>query len=231
MPADIDVSIPCAKLPKIPKIPSINILGMAELRGMLDFSQGAPRDCTLAINLMLQVAPMLASMTCLIRILAVIKALEDTVKSGFTKTGDLLSKIGELSKCFGALTPASIVITIKGVLELIITFVSCFLEQLDNLIQFQATIDLNAAQENPTLRLSLECARDNAKTSMDNLVLSLQAIQPLLDMASSIGSIVGLKLKLPAMSEISIQKDHTQVITNLREAIGIMRKTMNDLPG
>jgi hypothetical protein len=88
-----NVEVPCAKLPKIPKIPSIDILGMAELKGMLDFSLGTPRDCTLAINLMVQLAPLLASMTCLLRILAVIKALEDTAKSAFTKTGDLLGAL------------------------------------------------------------------------------------------------------------------------------------------
>jgi hypothetical protein len=226
----INLSVPCVKLPKIPQIPSISILGMVELKGLLDFSQGAPRDCTLSINLMLQLAPLLASMTCLLKILAVIKALEDTVNSGFTKTGDLLVKIGELSKCFIALTPFNIAITVKGVLELIITFVTCFLEQLESLMTFQASIDLNTAAGNPVLHASLECARDNAQISLDNLMLSLGAIQPLLDMTTSVADIIGLNLKLPALSAISVQKDHAQAITTLKRATATMRDAISSLP-
>jgi hypothetical protein len=107
---------------------------------------------------------------------------------------------------------------------------SCFLEQLDSLIKFQASIDLNAAEGNPTLRLSLECARDNAKTSMDNLMLSLQSVQPLINMTTSLAGVGGIDLKLPAMSEISMQKDHTQVITSLGEAVSTMREAINALP-
>jgi hypothetical protein len=230
MAEGIAINVPCVKLPSIPKIPSINILGMVELKGMLDFSVGTPRDCTLAINLMLQLAPLLASMSCLLKILAVIKALEDTVNSAFTRTGDLLAKIGDLAECFGALTPFNIAITIKGILDLIISFLSCFLEQLDSLITFQANIDLNAANGNPVLLESLGCARDNAQTSMDNLMLSLEAIQPLLDMATSVGGVVGINVKLPALSEISVQKDHTQVITSLKQAVASMKEAINALP-
>src|SRR5262249_1376796 len=137
----LDLEIPCPAVPKIPKIPNINILGMAELKGFLDFSVGSPRDCTLSINLLVQLAPLLASLTCLLRILAVINALKDAVESTppFSKVGDLLSKIGDMATtCFGALIPLNIAITIKGVLELIISFLICFLEQLDSLISFQA---------------------------------------------------------------------------------------------
>jgi len=230
MAETIDITVPCVKLPKIPNIPSINILGMVELKGFLDFSLGTPRDCTLAINLMLQLAPLLASRSCLLKILAVIKALEETVKSAFTKTGDLLDKIGELAECFGILNPLNIAITIKGILELIITFVSCFLEQLDSLLTFQANIDLKAADGNPALRASLECARDNAQTSMDNLMLSLEAMQPLLDMATSVAGVVGIDLKLPALSDISTQQEHAQVITNLKQAVATMQEAINALP-
>jgi hypothetical protein len=231
MAETIDVTVPCVKLKKIPNIPSINILGMVELKGFLDFSLGTPRDCTLAINLMLQLAPLLASMSCLLKILAVIKALEDTVKSAFTKTGDLLDKIGELaSECFGILNPLNIAITIKGILELIITFMSCFLEQLDSLLTFQANIDLKAADGNPVLRTSLECARDNAQTSIDNLMLSLEAIQPLLDMATSVARVVGIDLKLPALSDISTQQEHAQVIINLKQAVTTMQEAIKALP-
>jgi hypothetical protein len=230
MAETLNLSVPCVKLPKIPQIPSINILGMVELKGLLDFSQGAPRDCTLAINLMLQLAPLLASMSCLLKMLAVIQAMEKFVKNPLTETTEILDKIGKLAECFGVLNPLNIAITVKGILELIITFVSCFLEQLDSLITFQASIDLNAAAGNPVLHASLECAKDNAQTSLDNLMLSLGAIQPLLDMTTSVAGIIGLDLKLPALSAISMQQDQTQVITTLKQATATMREAINALP-
>jgi hypothetical protein len=227
----LDLKIPCPAVPKIPKIPDINILGMADLKGFLDFSVGSPRDCTLTINLLLQLAPLLASMTCLLRILAVIKAMEKFVKNPLTETSELLDKIGKMAPCFLALTPINIAITIKGILQLIISFVSCFLEQLDSLISFQATIDLNSANGNPALQASLECATENAQNSMDNLMLSLEPLQPLLEMITSLSGIAGFDLKLPALSDLSAEQDHTIVIQNLSGAVASMKDAINALPG
>lgn len=230
MPDTLELKVPCAHLPKIPTIPSVNILGMFDMKGMLDFSLGTPRDCTLAINLMLQISPLLASMSCLLKILAVIQAMEKFVKNPLTETTELLEKIGKVAGCFVALTPFNIAITIKGILELIISFLSCFLEQLESLISFQAKIDLNPAQGNETLRLTLQCAKENAQTAMDNLMVSLGGIEPLLGMINSLGGVVGIEVKLPSLSSISAQKDHTQAITSLKEAVDAMRKAIAALP-
>ena len=201
-----------------------------DLKGMLDFTVGAPHDCTLAINLMLQISPLLASMSCLLKILAVIKAMEKFVKNPLTETTELLEKIGDVAGCFVALIPLNVAITIKGILELIISFLSCFLEQLESLITFQASIDLNAAKGNETLRLTLECAKENAQTAMDNLTLSLESIQPLLGLTTSLGAVVGIDVKLPSLASISAQKDQTQAITSLKEAVDAMRQAIQALP-
>ncbi len=227
----LEVEIPCPKLPKIPKIPSINILGMAELKGLLDFSVGSPSQCTLGINLMLQIAPLLASMTCLLKILAVFKAMESFVKSPLTETTEILEKLADLAPCFGALGLPSIALTLKGILELVIGFFLCFIEQIESLIEFQASIDLSAGEGNPVLEASIECARDNAASAMDNLTLSLEAIEPLMDMAGSLGGVVGLDLELPDFSGISIQEDATATIDAIKETIEGLKKTIESLPG
>src|SRR5262245_59697332 len=126
--SDLEIEVPCVKVPRIPKIPNIDLMGMVDLKGFLDFSVGSPKDCTLSINLMLQLAPLLASMSCLLKMLAVIKALEGAVTSGMTKTGDLLDAIAKLADCFLVLAPPKIFLTIKGILELIISFFGCFIE-------------------------------------------------------------------------------------------------------
>ena len=66
--------------PTIPDIPAISLLGGAELRGFLDFSAGAPTDCKLTFNLLLQLAPLLASMACIFKILKAITALADGIQ-------------------------------------------------------------------------------------------------------------------------------------------------------
>ncbi|MEI6067227.1 MAG: hypothetical protein WCP96_07800 [Methylococcaceae bacterium] len=225
------LEMPCVRIPKIAKVPSINILGIAELKGMMDFSTGTPKDCTLSINLMLQLAPLLASMTCLLRILAVLQALPKFVKNPLTETTELLGKLGELSECFGAILPINIAITIKSILSLVISFLSCFLEQLDSLVKFQAGIDLKSAEGNPDLKLSLECAQANAKISTDNLMLSLQTIQPLLDMTINLGGVAGFDLKLPNLSDLSANQDQAAVINSLSQGVKDLQNAINALPG
>ncbi len=231
----LDLKIPCPAVPKIPKIPSIDILGMAELKGFLDFSVGSPRDCTLSINLLMQLSPLLASMTCLLRILAVIEAIQDCLppksKVPFANAADLLKKIEKMATCFLAFTPVNIAITLKGILSLIISFLNCFLEQLDSLISFQAKIDLNSANGNPVLRASLECAKESAQNSMDNLMLSLEPLEPLLGMINSLSGVAGFnKLNLPSFSKLSGEKDQVKIVQNLKQAVGTIKDAIDAIP-
>lgn len=235
---------PCVKFPEIPEIPSIQLLGGAELKSFIDFSQGMPTDCKLTFNLLLQLSPLLASMACLLKILDVIGKLQkfftdlvgqdDPLSKLGKAIGDipeLLKAMDKLSNCIplpGVAIP-QIILMIKGILQLIINFMSCFLSQLDSIVRFQASIDLKAADGNPVLLASLQCARENSKISMDNLMLSLQPIQPLLDMVSMVGSIVGPPLNLPKISDISVNQNHAEVITSLREAIEKMKQVI-DMP-
>ena len=70
---------------------------------------------------------------------------------------------------------------IKGILSLVVRFLSCFIGDLESILKFQATIDLSAADGNPVLRDSLICAQNNAKRSMDNMMMSLQPLQPIMN--------------------------------------------------
>ena len=226
----IDLNIECPKVPKIPKIPDINILGMANLKGFLDFSMGTPKDCTLSINLMLQLAPLLASMTCLLKMLAVLQAMKDGLTSDPPDFLAPLPKLGELVECFAAISWPTIAITIKAVLELVINFLSCFIDQLKSLLTFQASIDLSSAEGNPVLRASLECARENAQNSIDNLMLSLEPIKPLFDMSKSLAGVVGMELELPDVTELSKASGKVEVIGDIEKVTGKLKKTIESLP-
>ena len=230
-------SIPCVELPKV-SIPNLTLLGGAELNGFLDFSQGAPTDCKLTFNLMLQLAPLLASMACLLKILNVIGKLQafvEAAKPPFLKLVDtipeLLIAIGELKDCIPALAIPQMLLMIKGMLSLIINFLNCFISQLESIIKFQVSIDLTAAEGNPVLLDTLLCAQSNAKTSMDNLMLSLQPVQPLLNMVTMVASIAGQSIGLPKLSDISANQDQAQTITTLKQSIASIKQVIDSLPG
>jgi len=230
-------SIPCVELPQI-TIPNLTLLGGAELNGFLDFSQGTPTNCKLTFNLMLQLAPLLASMACLLKILNVIGKLQafiEAAKPPFLKLPDtipdLLAAIGELSECIPLFAIPQMLIMIKGMLGLIINFLLCFISQLEELVKFQVSIDLTAAEGNPVLRDTLLCAQANAQTSIDNLLLSLQPIQPLLNMVTIVASIAQLPISLPNLSALTATQDLAQTITGLKQSIAAIQQVIDSIPG
>jgi hypothetical protein len=233
-------SIPCVELPKV-SIPNLTLLGGAELNGFLDFSQGAPTDCKLTFNLMLQLAPLLASMACLLKVLDVIGKLKNFVEAVPSlnpieigkAVPELVTAINKLSGCIPGFPQfqIDIVFMIKGMLSLIINFLNCFISQLESIIKFQVSIDLTAAEGNPVLLDTLLCAQSNAKTSMDNLMLSLQPVQPLLSVVTTVASIAQLPISLPKLSDISANQDQAQTITTLKQSIASIKQVIDGLPG
>jgi hypothetical protein len=233
-----EVNIPCVDLPTI-EIPNLTLIGGAELKGFLDFSAGTPTDCKLTFNLLLQLAPLLASMACLLKVLDVIGKLKSFVEAvpsiDPSKIGkavpDLIEAIDKLSGCIPGLPKFnfSAALMIKGMLQLVIKFLLCFITQLESLIQFQASLDFKAAEGNPALQASLACARDNAQTSMDNLMLSLQSIQPVISVAGSVAGLAGAPINLPDLSSVS-GGDHAQAITSLRQSITALNSAISALP-
>ena len=155
-----DTLAPCFTLPTI-DIPSISLLGGAELKGLADFSLGAPTDCKLTFNLLLQLAPLLASMACIFKILKAITALADGIQDP-AKIPSIPGAITDLAKCI-PLPGIELYLMIKGILSLLVRFLSCFIGDLESIVKFQATIDLTAADGNPVLHGWLICAQNNAK--------------------------------------------------------------------
>jgi hypothetical protein len=65
-------TIPCVTLPSLSGIPKIPLLGGAELRGFVDPSLGPATDCRVNVTLLLQVAPYLANLACVIKLMNVV---------------------------------------------------------------------------------------------------------------------------------------------------------------
>lgn len=200
MPKPI-VDIPCISLQSSKPL-TVRLPFGGELRSLTNIADGPPTDCALAHSLMLQVAPMLGSMACMLNILKVIAALKNFVSSTPPNPKDLIDAIEKLSDCLGiVLGPIPICKMVKDILLLIIAYLSCMIQALDSLLQFQLSVDLNAAQGNPVLLASLECAQNNAQVTMQSLTEAMAGIQPIIDMANTALEIVGQeKISLPPMT-------------------------------
>lgn len=238
----IEVDIPCPKLPEIPEIPSITIMGGAELKGFLNFADGPATDCRVMFNLMAQLPPLLAASACLLKMLdAMSKLLEfveavpslDPFKIGDASAG-LIESLGNLATCFPPILFPQIFCMIKGILQLIVRFLECFLAQLESILNFQASIDLSVAEGNPALQFTLDCARNNAMVSQNNLLKSLEPLQPLLSMVTSVGGIVGLEVEIPDLSHLSadaqLDLGGDEAIASIRDAIDALNTALEVIP-
>jgi hypothetical protein len=212
-----------------PKPLSIPLPFGVELKALLDMSKGPPNDCAMIHSLMIQITPMLAGMECMLRVLKVVMALKG-IAAAPPDFGALLSAIEELAECFVMLTPAGLGKLIAAILRLIIKFLNCFLEAIESILKFQVGIDLGSAQGNPILLASLNCAQENSKKSMDGMMQAMGGAQPLMDILTTLGGIVGLKLQLPSISDIAGEPDALVAVENLRNTLVQLEQIADSLP-
>ena len=165
---------PCVALPSLGKLPSISFPLGFELQAVADLSKGPPTDCQLIHSLFVQIMPMLGSLTCILKILGVIGALEKFMESfakgpfaAVSAAGDVLGAIGQMTECIQIAIPAlSIVETIKGILLLVISYLECFVSAVKSVLDIQSKIDFSSAQGNPALLQSMQCASDKDRKSV-----------------------------------------------------------------
>lgn len=202
---------PCVKLPQ-PETITIPLPYGAELKSIIEASK-PPTDCAVIHSLMVQLMPLLASMTCLLKMLKVLAAAKEVIEPlepplSPTAPVDVLTALVEkvlpplvdLSKCFLIFDPCAIAKMISAILGLLIRFLMCFVQAVESILTFQVGIDLDSAEGNPVLLASLECAQDNAETSLMNLQQALEVVQPLLDMISPLLELAGAPpIELPPM--------------------------------
>ena len=155
----LNVEIPCVKFPEVSADLKIT-LPFGELKAYRDFAAGMPTDCNLAFNLLIQISPLLASMACLLKILNVISSLKEfleafpNIPAVPAKAAKVVAAIGDMATCLPPGLFLSLFVTIKDILELILSFLLCLISQLESILEFQAGIDLNSAEGNPVLLAS-----------------------------------------------------------------------------
>jgi hypothetical protein len=223
VPECVDLGFPLAK-PLSIQLPSGDAL-----KAFTDLSKGIPNDCSMTFNLMLQLAPFLASITCLLRLLKLIKPLIDIVQ-GLTKVPPAPPvKAIDLAPCL--LMPLNVIPFAKDLICFIRAVLNCLLMQLKSVYQLMSGLQLRieAATGNDDLLATLDCAQKNAQKSVDNLTQAIDPIATLLELAGPILGMAGMpsiSLNTPGASPQDLAGlkaliDTLQAVVDAIDALGL----------
>lgn len=258
MPAhSIDVELPeelqafltrprCADiaLPKPGKL-EINLPMGGTFKGIVDVTKAVPDDCSLTFSLLLQLAPFLASIECLIKVLKLIKPLIDII-TGLTQGNlpkaalalpDFVSAAEDLvTNCIAKLFGAGIPIFVKDLLCLIIKVLGCLRDQLKSIEAalggITAQLELATAEGNQELIEQLECARQNAATSAAYTASAIEPITILISLAQPFFELAGTPaIALPEIGSANDTEGLSKVVAALDEVVKILTGVADGLGG
>ena len=237
MTIELAADVPCTELKALGELPKIQLLAGVELKAFVDLAGGPPTDCKLSMNLLIQLAPLLASMACLFKVLDVLSTLHEFAKvvpdlSKMPKAVDELgAAMGELTKCMPPLHVPTMRLMLKTMLQLVLRFLSCFLTQMNTLLEFRASLDIDAAEGNPVLRESLTCARNSADAAQTNLLKSLEPLMPVMNIVGVVAGFAGVPLTLPNFTAMSAGADVSTSLHSVNDTIDMLQKVVDAIPG
>lgn len=251
--ADIDIKVspdlkklfglePCQviKLPSPKKLTVQLPVGGATLQAFSDISKGVPNDCSLTLNLMVQIAPFLAASACLFKVLALIEPLVGVIKAipnpvDLAKTvPKFLKAAADLAPCIAF--PVGIPFFIRDLLCLIIKVLNCLLGQLKSLLTIMngISLQLSVAESdgNTDLLDALNCAKENAELQGAHLT---QAIEPIGLILKAVGPLMGIagipEIKLPTIGSGSDLQAMQDLVKTLQGIIGTLQIAADALGG
>jgi hypothetical protein len=217
----------------------------ATLKAFTDISKGIPTDCAMSFNLLVQLAPLLASMECLIKILKLIKPLIDVVGSlgpppdpiklpkaitDFTKAA------ADLAPCLLIPTPANMIPFIRDLLCLILKMLKCFRDELKTILGVMTglTLQLNLAEAagNIELQNSLKCAKENAELSAKHLTTAIEPLGVILDLIGPFLGIAGVQpIKLPQIGSDTDLASLNAAVEALQSVVSVLQTATDALGG
>jgi hypothetical protein len=223
--ADLSTSV-C--VPKISfEVPNVQLPFGIEFQAVADFSKGPPSQCAMLSSLLVQIMPAMAAMSPLIKILNVFAALKDFLPANVLKLPALLDALAEV---IAMLDPLPFVAAVKSILLLVIAYLQCFIQTMEGLLEFQASIDLSLAAGNPDLQASLQCASNNASVSIQQLMQSLGPIGPIMQLVQPFISIAGVPISLPSISDLQGEKDIEQALQSLSTMLTDLQQVLEAIP-
>lgn len=202
-----------------------------KLKGIADISKGIPDDCALSFSLVLQLAPLLGSIECLVKLLKLVKPLVDIINGlpvpPVKAVKDFAEAAEELTPCFALPTPLAMIPFVRDILCLIIKLLACVTQQLKSIMNVLGglAIQIQSAQAsgNTELLAALECAQQNAQISSQHIVSSIDPILVVLSLAEPFLGIAGVDpIKIPEISS----PDDLEAMQSMVDTLDELVKTL-----
>jgi hypothetical protein len=221
-------------LPK-PNFPELRLPTGGTIKGIADITKGIPSDCSMNVSLALQVAPIMASMECLLKVLKFIGVLISTFKD--LSSGNIaavlpgLGKIADagedVAKCIGMVVVPAIPFGqfVKDLILMIAKMLKCMLQALKSVVEVLDGLELDlasAAQNgNDALAAQLQCAKDNAMTAADSAMQSIDPIAAILALAAPFLEFLpnAPTIQLPQLASDGSIDSLKQAITSLEDVV------------
>jgi hypothetical protein len=235
IPACIDLSLPK------PSLPQIRLPTGGTIKGIADLTKGIPSDCSLNFSLALQLAPIMASIECLVKLLALIKPLIDVIKALpdpikiAAAVPDFLKAAEALAPCLLVPTPLAMIPFVKDILSLLIALLRCLIQQLRSIVELMNGLELSiagaTANGNAELLATLKCAQGNAQTAADGMMQGIEPIKVLLELAGPFLGIAGVQpISIPAIAPAADLAAFQNVLNTLQTVVDTMQAIVDVLP-
>jgi hypothetical protein len=247
---DIPVSVELEVMFELPncddiKLPSpspmkITLPTGSVMKAIADISKGIPTDCSASFSLLVQLAPLLGSMECLLKILKLLKPLIDVIKGlpfpPVKAINDFIEAAVDLKDCLLIPTPANLLPFIHDILCLILKMLKCVLGGLKTITEIMGGlgIQLKIAEGagNSELLKALQCAQENAATSAQHLTQSMEPLVAILDLVGPIMGLAGLDpITLPAIGSQTDVESLKKAVDALQGVVDSIETIVDALPG
>jgi hypothetical protein len=206
-------------------------------------SKGIPNDCSLSANLLLQIAPFLASIECLLKVLGLIKPLTTLIQAlvppnpvkALEVLPDFLKAVDGLKDCLLMIVPGgSIFGFLKDLLLLIIKLIKCLIGQLKTILAIMQGIELKIGEAealgNTELVRALNCAKKNAQRSAEHSQQSMEPVINIIGLVQPFLDIAGIKLEIPGLGNAQDSAALAQTIQDLEDVVVNIESILETLP-
>lgn len=235
-PRCVDLSLPK------PSIPKLTLPSGGTITAIADITKGIPTDCSMNVNLMLQIAPIMASMECLLKVLKFLATLVDAFKSAtnpakvLTALSDIVKAGEDLIPCFGMPLGLTIPPFIKDLILLIVKMLKCIVQSLKSVVELLDGLELeisSAAQNgNDALAAQLECAKENGMLAAQGAMQAIDPIATVLEIAKPFFDLMpgAPTIQLPSLADAGDLDAMKTGIETLEEVILVLEGIVEALP-
>jgi hypothetical protein len=223
------------QLPK-PEMPTLTLPIGGTLQGVADFTRGIPTDSSMNFSLMLQLAPIMASMECLLKILKFIGVVVGIVQNLspanlVTSAGQIVSAAADLKDCLNLVLPTGPLCFVKDLLALIARMLLNTVQALESVLNILSGLQLQLADAqaagNADLIAALQCAQQNANIAAEGTMQALQPVAALLTLTDPFLKITGTSLNVSIPGPVPA--GDLQAMQTLLQTLGTVAQVIKDV--